>query len=146
VTATDLQTLEDAEYERALADIPEELRFDAIEDRPSPDETPENERQPFAIGSRLLWARKPQDYTLTMLGAARSGRADGPDRAYAIMVFCHDAFDTATRDVIRTLKNEQLLKVITGLCTKWDQDTTKWGEAQPANRQERRAAARPRRR
>lgn len=145
MTAADLQTLQDAEYERALAEIPEELRFDAIEDRPGPDDTPESDRTPFAIGTHLLWARKPQDYTLTMLGAAMSGLADGPDRAYAIMVFCHDAFDTATRDVIRTLKNEQLLKVITGLCSKWDQDTTKWGEPQPANRQERRARP-PRRR
>lgn len=144
VVTADLQTIEDAELEKALADIPEELRFD-IEERPGHEDTPQSELTPFAIGKHLLWARKPQDFTMLTLGAAMSSMADGSDRAYAIMVFCHDAFDATGRDILRTQSTQAVIKVIMGLCEKWGEDTSTWGEPD-GNREQRRATAKQKQR
>lgn len=115
--------------------IPDSLRFDL-------DETPPD--QPtvqFALGGNILTATRPLQYTMLMLGSAMSGLSDGPDRAYAIMTFCHDAFDGTTREIVKNLSSEALFDVIRSLCEHWDLDTSEWEKEQANNRAERRATA-----
>lgn len=124
-----------------LDGIPENLRFD-LPERSAPDVVP------FALGGNRHQARRPKEYTMIMLGAAMSGMSDGPDAAYAIMTFCHDAFDAETRKLVSCLDHEELYDLITRLCEHWGTDTSSWdhtANAQPANRAARRAGARTKR-
>lgn len=116
-------------------DIPDALRFD-LDDR-APDT---REGVTFALGDNTYVAYKPLDYTMLVLSSAMSGMSDGGDRAYAIMVFCHDVFDSPTRDVVRKLPGDKLLDLIQNLCEHWDTDTSTW-QREPGNRATRRATA-----
>lgn len=114
--------------------IPEALRFE-IAPRPPRDAIR------FAIGDQILTATRPLEYTMLMLASAMSGMSDGGDRAYAIMTFCHAAFDGGTRELVKELPSEELLELIRHLCEQWDVDTTEWEREQANNRADRRAAA-----
>jgi hypothetical protein len=118
------------------ADIPEALRFDL-------DERPTEETVRFALGDHILTASKPLEYTMLLLGSAMSGMSDGGDRAYAIMGFCHDAFDGPTRELVKNLPGDRLLDLIESLCEHWGSDTSNWNREQANNRAERRAAKKP---
>lgn len=116
-----------------LADIPAELRFDFAE-RSEEDAV----RTPFALGPHRLFARKPKDFTMLALASAMSGMADNGDIAYAVMLFCHDAFDGPTRQMVSKLDDTALSHLIQTLCDRWGEDTSKWNKG--GNRQQRRAA------
>lgn len=117
--------------------IPDDLKFDVDERLPHA-ERPEADRLPFALGNRTFIAYKPLDYTMLTMSAAVSGMASMEDRAYAIMLFCHDVFDAETRNAVRVLGTERLFDLIIRLCQKWGEDTSDW-EAEPTNRATRRA-------
>lgn len=127
--------------EDLLEDIPDELRFD-LDERT---ERSEEGRLPFALGSHRLYAHKPKDYTMLALASAMSGMADQADIAYAVMLFCHDAFDGPTRNLISRLDDVQLNDLITSLCNTWGEDTSTWKQGS-GNREQRRADAKKRRR
>lgn len=131
----------DGEDEDLLEGIPDDLRFE-LADR---DDRPEEDRIPFALGSTRLYASKPKDYTMLALASAMSGMADAGDRAYAIMLFAHDAFDGPTRSLVSKLDDKVLYSLIQRLCDQWGEDTDKW--AKPGgNREQRRDKSKARRR
>lgn len=118
-----------------LVGIPDELRFD-VGDRTDRTEG----RIEFALGSNRVFAHKPKDYTMLALASAMSGMADSGDIAYCVMLFCHDAFDGPTRNLVSQLDDTELLTLIERLCDKWGQDTSTWKKG---NREQRRAVAKP---
>lgn len=129
----------DEAEEDLLKDIPDELRFD-LDERLEPEQGEDSDRVKLALGGQLVYAHRPKEYTMLALASAMSGMADGGDRAYAIMMWTHDVFDSAGRHMISRLDTEQLYKLIMTLSEKWGQDTSRWNRA---NRAERRAATRP---
>lgn len=119
-----------------LDDIPAELRFDFTDRDDNPDTA---DRTPFALGPHRLYARRPKDFTMLALASAMSGMADNGDIAYAVMLFCTDAFDGPTRQMISKLDDTDLYALIQILCDRWGEDTSKWNK-EGGNRQQRRAA------
>lgn len=126
----DVDVAENPDNEEALAQIPDNLRFDLAE-------RPERDTVPFALGDTILTASRPKEFTMLSLAAAMSHYADGPDAAYAIMMFCTDAFDGPTRNRVAQLYPEDMHELIRSLCEHWGQDTSVWGKR--GNRADRRA-------
>lgn len=140
LTDEELDAFDDADEQDLLADIPDELRFD-LDTRLEPEQQEESDRIRLALGGQLVYAHRPKEYTMLALASAMSGMADGPDRAYAIMMWTHDVFDSPGRHMVAQMDSEDLYKLIMTLSEKWGQDTSRWNRG---NRAERRAAGRSR--